>query len=83
MSNKMKQHFSTTHTYVLNKQIKQDTSTTRYPQCLAATCASVVFPSPGGPQSRRICKGHEILVANVCPEKLVVRSKLYDYKSNA
>lgn len=34
------------------------TSTTRYPLCLAATCASVVFPSPGGPQSNRICNNH-------------------------
>lgn len=34
------------------------TSTTRYPQCLAATCASVVFPSPGAPHSRRICIGY-------------------------
>ena len=26
-------------------------STTKYPACLATTCASVVLPSPGGPHS--------------------------------
>lgn len=31
------------------------TSTTRYPQCLAATCASVVLPRPGGPHSSKTC----------------------------
>lgn len=32
------------------------TSTTRYPQWFATTCARVVFPSPGGPQSKSTCK---------------------------
>lgn len=31
------------------------TSITWYPQCFAATCPRVVFPSPGGPQSKSIC----------------------------
>ena len=40
--------------------IKAQTSTTRYPQCLAATCASVVFPSPGGPHSRSTCRSKKL-----------------------
>lgn len=35
-------------------------STTLYPACCAMTCASVVFPRPGGPHSRATCRerGH-------------------------
>ena len=45
-----------------NKEmIEAQTSTTRYPQCLAATCASVVFPSPGGPHSRSTCRSKKLM----------------------
>lgn len=46
---------------------QKNTSTTWYPQCLAATCASVVFPRPGGPHSRRICHQYKNSIANAIP----------------
>lgn len=43
---------------------ESNTSTTWYPQCLAATCASVVFPRPGGPQSKMIWNHYKWFVTN-------------------